>query len=277
MLRSAYLNTPRRYKWAPTPTYSVPGITCEHCRVGDHQGGRRRFRRAVGRGRPRAKARDVRGEPWRARRPRCDRRGRLRRSARPSADGRASAGGAPRKLAAFAAFLAARRRRRRARGRRDRQRPTASAGARGEGDGGNDDSGSAGRRQRPRAVTGGYTFVPERTTLVRGVTTRSVPHRRRRRRAVRGFDLDGGVRLHLIVVRRDFAGYQHLHPRLAGRRQLVGAAAPRGAGRLPRVRRLRGGRREDRAGHDLFVPGGFTPRRCPPSPRAKRSTATASG
>ena len=29
------------------------------------------------------------------------------------------------------------------------------------------------------------------------------------------FDLDGGVRLHLIVVRRDLTGYQHLHPRVA--------------------------------------------------------------
>ena len=32
---------------------------------------------------------------------------------------------------------------------------------------------------------------------------------------VRDFDLQGGVRMHLIVVRRDLTGYQHLHPKLA--------------------------------------------------------------
>jgi hypothetical protein len=33
-------------------------------------------------------------------------------------------------------------------------------------------------------------------------------------RPAHDFDLDGGVRLHLIVVRRDFVGYQHVHPKL---------------------------------------------------------------
>jgi len=33
--------------------------------------------------------------------------------------------------------------------------------------------------------------------------------------AVHDFDLEGGVRMHLIVVRRDLTGYQHLQPKLA--------------------------------------------------------------
>jgi hypothetical protein len=65
------------------------------------------------------------------------------------------------------------------------------------------------------SVAGGYALVPEQTTLALAKTSafrfRIVDSQGQ---AVRQFDLDGGVRLHLIVVRRDFVGYQHLHPKL---------------------------------------------------------------
>jgi hypothetical protein len=65
------------------------------------------------------------------------------------------------------------------------------------------------------SVAGGYRFAPARTTLPLG---RPTPFRFRivdeQGAAVRDVDLDGGTRAHLIVVRRDFKGYQHLHPTL---------------------------------------------------------------
>ena len=58
------------------------------------------------------------------------------------------------------------------------------------------------------------------------------------RRCARGFEVEAQRRLHLIVVRRDLTGYQHLHPAMARRRHLERAADGRAAGRLPRLRRL---------------------------------------
>ena len=40
---------------------------------------------------------------------------------------------------------------------------------------------------------------------------------------VRDFDVEHTKRMHLIVVRRDLTGFQHLHPDAGRRRQLVGA------------------------------------------------------
>jgi hypothetical protein len=58
----------------------------------------------------------------------------------------------------------------------------------------------------------GYAFVPAATTLQRGDNTFRFNILGPDGRPARDFDLDGGVRLHLIIVRRDLAGYQHLHP-----------------------------------------------------------------
>lgn len=65
------------------------------------------------------------------------------------------------------------------------------------------------------SVAGGYTFVPAQATLPLGKT--SIFRFRildERGDTVRDIDVDGGVRVHLIVVRRDFVGYQHVHPKL---------------------------------------------------------------
>jgi hypothetical protein len=65
------------------------------------------------------------------------------------------------------------------------------------------------------SVAGGYTFAPEQTTLPLG-EMRTFRFRiiDEQGRAVRDVDVDGGVRVHLIIVRRDFVGYQHVHPKL---------------------------------------------------------------
>ena len=121
------------------------------------------------------------------------------------------------------------------------------------------------------SVAGGYAFVPVRTTLPRAQRTtfrfRIVDNRGR---AFRGFDLDGGVRLHLIVVRRDFAGYQHVHPKL----QADGSWAVPLELRAPGVYRAFAdfeiGGRKTVLGHDLFVPGSFAP-----APSAAAATVAA--
>ena len=81
------------------------------------------------------------------------------------------------------------------------------------------------------------------------------------------------MRLHLIVVRRDFVGYQHLHP----------ALQPDGSWSVPLTLAAPGVYRafadfdvagtKTVLGHDLFVPGNFSPARLP----APSSTARTDG
>jgi hypothetical protein len=118
------------------------------------------------------------------------------------------------------------------------------------------------------STAAGYTFVPERSTLP--LAKQRIFRFRildSRGAAVRKLDLDGGVRLHLIVVRRDFAGYQHLHP----------ALEPDGSWSVPLTLSAPGAYRafadfdvagkKTVLGRDLFVPGSFAPVRLPaPAP-----------
>ncbi|HEX7525439.1 MAG TPA: hypothetical protein VF327_03980, partial [Gaiellaceae bacterium] len=118
----------------------------------------------------------------------------------------------------------------------------------------------------------GYTLVPERSTLP--LAKQSIFRFRIvdvRGDVVRNLDLDGGVRLHLIVVRRDFVGYQHLHP----------ALQPDGSWSVPLTLSAPGAYRaftdfdiagkKTVLGHDLFVPGNFTPAALP-APSATAAT-----
>ena len=63
---------------------------------------------------------------------------------------------------------------------------------------------------------GDVRLVPERTTFQAG---RAAPFRfqivDKQGRAVRDFDVEHTKRMHLIAVRRDYAGYQHVHPVMA--------------------------------------------------------------
>jgi len=110
------------------------------------------------------------------------------------------------------------------------------------------------------SVAGGYTFVPEQTTLPRG---RATAFRFRildgDGRVVRDFDRDGGVRLHLIVVRRDFVGYRHVHPTLGtdGAWLVPLALSDPGAYRAFADFEIDG--EKTVLGQDLFVPGRFAP------------------
>ena len=61
----------------------------------------------------------------------------------------------------------------------------------------------------------GYRLVFAETTLARGEAAEvSFTIVGDDGEAVLDFDEEAGVRMHLIVVRRDLVGYQHLHPRL---------------------------------------------------------------
>lgn len=90
---------------------------------------------------------------------------------------------------------------------------------------------------------------------------------------VRDFDEEHGARLHLIVVRRDLTGYQHLHPRLAQDGTWSIAL------KLPQPGSYRMFADFHSAGHDLtlgadlFAPGHFTPRPLP----APATTAAVDG
>ncbi len=76
--------------------------------------------------------------------------------------------------------------------------------------------------------------------------------------------------LHLILVRRDLSGYQHLHPRPSGEMYVVDLALP-----LPGSWRVYADFEVDGEkivlGHDLSVPGDFTPERLPPIADAART------
>ena len=114
------------------------------------------------------------------------------------------------------------------------------------------------------SVAGGYALVPARTTLPLGRTS---DFRFRildgEGRPVHSFDVDGGVRVHLIVVRRDLDGYQHLHPRQQadGTWSVPLALAAPGAYRAFADFEVDGVKTV--LGHDLFVAGSFTPAQLP--------------
>jgi hypothetical protein len=63
---------------------------------------------------------------------------------------------------------------------------------------------------------GGYTLTPTSTTLPAGTpTTFSFRITGPDGHAVTGFDVEHEKRMHLILVRRDTAGFQHVHPTMA--------------------------------------------------------------
>jgi hypothetical protein len=92
-------------------------------------------------------------------------------------------------------------------------------------------------------------------------------------RPVRDFDEEHGARLHLIVVRRDLSGYQHLHPRLSadGTWSIALDLPQPGSYRMFADFHARGS--DLTLGADLFVPGHFAPRPLP----APSATATTDG
>jgi hypothetical protein len=110
------------------------------------------------------------------------------------------------------------------------------------------------------SVAGGLSFVPARTTLPAG-KTQAFRFRLldQQGKPVRNVDLDGGVRVHLIVVRRDFSGYQHVHPTLQhdGSWSVPLTLAAPGAYRVFADFEHKG--KKTVLGHDVFVAGSFSP------------------
>ena len=115
------------------------------------------------------------------------------------------------------------------------------------------------------SVAGGYSFVSEQTRLPLGKTTAFRFHiLDEQGTPVRELDVDGGVRVHLIVVRRDFVGYQHVHPRLQpdGSWTVPLALAAPGVYRAFADFEIDGTKTV--LGQDLFVPGPLAPAQLPP-------------
>jgi hypothetical protein len=117
------------------------------------------------------------------------------------------------------------------------------------------------------ATAAGYTFVPKLTTYRPRVPAElAFTITGSDRRPVTAFDVDHEKQMHLILVRRDSAGFQHLHP----------ALGPDGVWRVPLTLPAPGVYRIYAdfvptngpplvLGTDLFAPGDFDPVAFPPS------------
>ena len=142
-------------------------------------------------------------------------------------------------------------------------------------------------RPRPRTSpaasprrSDGYTLVPESTTLGSGTFAFRITGPDGA--AVTAFDVEHDKRLHLIVVRRDATGFQHVHPEMAADGHLERAAHRRRRRRVPGVRRLHPHRRPGdhprrRPVRARRLPAGRRtrrPARPPSTATPSRSTAT---
>jgi len=114
------------------------------------------------------------------------------------------------------------------------------------------------------AVAGdGYQLAVTDTTLTAGEPTPLSFSVVGEEGPVRQFDEEGGVRMHLIVVRRDLTGYQHLHPTLEddGRWQTELTLPDAGVYRAYADVERNG--KKTVLASDLFVAGQFTPATLP--------------
>ena len=114
---------------------------------------------------------------------------------------------------------------------------------------------------------GGYTLIPQTTRIDR----RFAPFRFRigtqSGATLQRFDVEHERRMHLIVVRRDFEGFQHLHPRqLDDGGWKVDLALSQGGVYRAFADFATEGESVTLA-TDLFVPGRFEPSRLPPPTR----------
>jgi hypothetical protein len=112
----------------------------------------------------------------------------------------------------------------------------------------------------------GYRLVPERTSLPRDRDTAFTFHiEGLDGRAVTAMEVEHERPMHLIVVRRDLTGYQHLHPRPRDDGRWTASLRLPDAGVYRAYADFRlDGRGETRA-TDLAVPGPFAPVPLPPA------------
>ncbi|WP_309113280.1 hypothetical protein [Saccharothrix sp.] len=102
------------------------------------------------------------------------------------------------------------------------QAPEAPAGGHGTEAAGHGDTHSGtvaeGTQDLPKGLAstrGGYTLAPTATTLPAGTSPLSFRILGPDGHAVTSFEVEHDKKMHLIVVRRDTAGYQHVHPEMA--------------------------------------------------------------
>jgi hypothetical protein len=129
-------------------------------------------------------------------------------------------------------------------------------------------SAMAGAAEAPRGLgvaEGGLRLVADTTTYVRGETRRfTFRIVDGRGTTVRDFDVEHTKRLHLIAVRRDLTGYQHVHPVQAhdGSWSVPLRFAQAGIYRVYADFKAHGGPKATLA-TDVFVPGDFKPQAIP--------------
>jgi hypothetical protein len=124
-----------------------------------------------------------------------------------------------------------------------------------------DDHGAAAATHEPGALastSGGYTLVPDATTLGSGTFAFRITGRDGA--PVTAFDDAHERQLHLIVVRRDGTGFQHLHPeRDAAGTWQVPLRVPAGGVYRAIADFTPSGGPATTLGVDLFAPGDFQP------------------
>lgn len=117
----------------------------------------------------------------------------------------------------------------------------------------------------------GFSFEPDRTSFAPGRSSFRFRVAGPDGAPARDFDVEGGVRLHLIVVRRDLSGYRHLHPVL----QADGSwATPLSFGEPGAYRAFADFEVDGRKvvlGRDLLVAGSMVPRPVPSVARTART------
>jgi hypothetical protein len=118
------------------------------------------------------------------------------------------------------------------------------------------------------ATADGLTIIPSTDTVTAGEPTTYKFQVTDDDGAVTDFDLEQTKRMHLIVVRRDFVGFQHLHPEMApdGTWSTTLQLAAAGSYRVYADFIVDGDKHT--LGTDLFVPGDFRPAPVAPPARA---------
>lgn len=113
----------------------------------------------------------------------------------------------------------------------------------------------------------GYTLAPLDTTLTAGTTdTFSFRITGSDGNAVTDFDVEHDKRMHLIAVRRDTSGFQHVHPRMAADGTWTATLTVSGAGSYRVFADFTpAGGEATTLGTDLTATGQFEPRWYPPS------------
>jgi hypothetical protein len=111
---------------------------------------------------------------------------------------------------------------------------------------------------------GGFTFVPDRVDLPRGRSRFAFRILDANGAPAHDFTEEGGVRLHLIVVRRDFTGYAHVHPALQRDGSWAVPLDLRAGGVYRAYADFERDGEKTVLGRDLFVAGAMQPQALPP-------------